>query len=639
MDKTLLHLLIIGEAAEDGEALARLFRESRYLPKTQRVADKSGLTNMLAKNPWDVIVARNNLAHLGVDMALEVLHKSAQDIPFIVFADQMDAGEAVRLMELGAHDVVSTNEPARLLAIIARELAAAEAKRAAKINERGRNEIELKLRILSDSVGDAVCYSQDGMHVETNPSYLRLFGYGALEELEGIPVLNLVAAQDQARIKDCFRRAARGEDVPQPFSGVRKDGSVFPAEMRIRTVQLRGEPCQQIAVYDRPAPPVVPQQTNSGRDHLTGLMTRPEFLAAATDAPKGSSLLYFNVRNLRALNQTAGNAAGDEALRRVAQILTTPDHPLAARVGGGEFALIVKDKAVRQLVEAVQTGAGVPIDGVALAREPGETMDQWLGRAEARKTRAPTGAREPGSAPDLIDADSATILYQPIVPLHGTTLDQYEVVLTCNGVVIDDAARIPAAADQRVLAALGKVISAPEQSGRKTRFFVRFGLEFMSDSEAVNRLRQGLGGDPKRIVFEISESMFSRFPEQVASFTRALRRQEFSVAIESFGTTVGNVKLLSQHGVDFIKLDPALVRNVATNNLDHVILGQAVTLAKKLNKQTIATGVEGADSLSLLWQSEIDYVQGFFQEPQPEPNYDFGAELVSTDVSQTWRPS
>ncbi len=638
MDKSLLHLLIIGEAAEDGEALVRLFRESRYLPKTQRVADKSGLTNMLAKNPWDLIVARNNLPHLGVDMALEVLHKSAQDIPFIVFADRMNTDEAVRLMELGAHDVVSTNEPARLLAIIARELAAAEAKRAAKINERGRNEIELKLKILSDSVGDAVCYSQDGMHVETNPSYLRLFGYGALEELEGIPVLNLVAGPDQARIKDCFRRAARGEDTPQPFSGVRKDGSVFPAEMRIRTVQLRGEPCQQITVYDRPAPAVAPQQTNSGRDPLTGLMTRSEFLAAAADAPKGSSLLYFNVRDLRAINQTAGNVAGDETLRRVAKILTTTDHPLAARVGGGEFALIINDKGARQLVEAVQTGAGVPIDGVALAREPDETADRWLGRAESRKTRAPTSIEE-GSTPELIDVDRTAILYQPIVPLHGTAHDQYEVVLTCNSVVVDDASHIPAAADQRVLAALNKVISAPERDGRKIRFFVRPGLEFMSDLEAVNRLRQTLGGDSQRVVFQISETVFARFPEKVAVFTRALRRQEFSVAIESFGTTVGNVKLLSQNGVEFIKLDPALVRNVAADNLDHMILGQVVALAKKLKKQTIATGIQGADSLLLLWQSEIDYVQGFFQEPQPEPNYDFGTELVSTDVSQTWRSS
>ncbi|MHB1952045.1 MAG: PAS domain S-box protein, partial [Acidiferrobacteraceae bacterium] len=307
MDKTLLHLLIIGEAAEDGDVLARLFRESRYLLKTQRVADRSGLTNMLSKNPWDVIVARDNLPHLGVDTALEVLHRSGLDIPFIVFSSAMKTGDTVRLMELGAHDVVSSKEPERLIAIITRELGAAEAKRAAKIHEQARNELELKLRVLSDTIGDAVCYSQDGMHVETNPAYLRLFGYGALEELEGIPVLNLVAGADQGRIKDCFRRAARGEDVSQPFSGVHKDGSLFPAEMRIRTMQLRGEPCQQITVYDRAAQTVLPVATSTGRDAVTGLMTRAEFVAAAaTAAPGDSSLVYFNVRDLRTINRSSG---------------------------------------------------------------------------------------------------------------------------------------------------------------------------------------------------------------------------------------------------------------------------------------------------------------------------------------------
>ncbi|MHB1942368.1 MAG: EAL domain-containing protein [Acidiferrobacteraceae bacterium] len=641
MDKTLLHLLIIGEAAEDGEAQTRMFRQSRYLLKAQRVADKSGLQNALAKGSWDVLVARNNLPHLAVDMAFEVLRKAGQDIPFIVFADHMEGNEAVRLMNLGVHDVVPTAEPARLLAVVSRELAAAEMRRAAQANERGRNEIELKLKILSDSVADAICYSQDGMHIETNSSYLRLFGYGALEELEGIPVLNLVAAADQARIKECFRRASRGEDAPQAFTGVRKDGSAFPAEMRIRTIQLRGEPCQQIAVYDRPAQSAAEPVIVKDRDPLTGLLTREGFLAAAAEADKGVSLLYVNVRDLRSLNQRSGNAAGDEALRRIAGILSKSESVVAARVGGGEFALILNDGEVKTLLKAVQAEAGVPLDGVALTREPDETPDQWLGRAECRRAPAPSpDARkiEVATTP-TIDAERVRILYQPIVPLHGHPLDQYDVVLKAGDAIVEDAARIPAMVDQKVLAKVTKAIAEIGRDGRKTRFFVRPGVEFMSDQETVARLRQTLGGDPKTVVFEISESILARFPEETSAFIRTLRRQEFSVAIDGFGNTIGNIKMLSQQGVDFAKIDPALVHNMSPDSLNHMILCQIIAVAKKLNKQTIVTGVEGADTLSLLWQIEIDYVQGFFQEPQDEPNYDFGSEVVSTDVSHSWRPA
>ncbi len=640
MDKTLLHLLIIGEAAEDGEAQTRMFRQSRYLLKAQRVADKSGLQSALAKGSWDVLVARNNLPHLGVDMALEVLRKTGHDIPFIVFADHMDGNEAVRLLNLGVHDVVPTAEPARLLAVVSRELAAAEMRRAAQANERGRNELELKLKILSDSVADAICYSQDGMHIETNSSYLRLFGYGALEELEGIPVLNLVAAADQARIKECFRRASRGEDAPQTFTGVRKDGSTFLAEMRIRTIQVRGEPCQQIAVYDHPAQPVTEPMVVQDRDPLTNLLTREGFLAAAAKADKGASLLYLNVRDLRSLNQRSGSAAGDEVLRRIARILSKPESAVAARVGGGEFALVLNDGEVKKLLKAVQAEAGVPLDGMALTREPDETPDQWLGRAECRRTLdVPPDARKTATTTPMIDAERVRILYQPIVPLHGDPLDQYDVVLKVDDVVVEDAARIPAAVDQRVLATVMKAILAVGHDGRKTRFFVRPGVELMSNQETVARLRQTLGCDPKVVVFEISESILARFPEETSAFIRTLRRQEFSVAIDGFGNSVGNIKMLSQQGVDFAKTDPTLVHNITPDSLNHMILGQIIAVAKKLNKQTIVTGVEGADALSLLWQSEVDYVQGFFQEPQDEPNYDFGGEVVSTDVSHSWRPA
>ncbi|MHB1951831.1 MAG: bifunctional diguanylate cyclase/phosphodiesterase, partial [Acidiferrobacteraceae bacterium] len=379
-------------------------------------------------------------------------------------------------------------------------------------------------------------------------------------------------------------------------------------------------------------------ETSTGRDAVTGLMTRAEFVAAAaTAAPGDSSLVYFNVRDLRTINRSSGTDAGDEALRRIARILEAPDHPLAARVGGGEFAVLVKAKAAGKLLDAVRAGAGVPIDGKVLAREADESPDGWLARAELR---APSGAARteaPVAAAGTVDPENVVILYHPIIPLHGPAMEQYEVVLKSGDSIIEDASRIPAATDHKVLAALAKILSGPAKSGGEARFFVRCGTEFMADAEAVGRLRQTLGGDPARIVFEIPESVFSRFPEAAAAFMRALRRQEFRVAIDAFGTTTGNTKLLSQQGVDFIRLDAGLVRNVTPDSVAYMVLSHVVALAKKMNKQTIATGIEGADALSFLWQSEIDYVQGLFQEPLPEPAYDFGAEVVSTDVSQTWR--
>ncbi|HET9123200.1 MAG TPA: EAL domain-containing protein [Acidiferrobacteraceae bacterium] len=645
MDKTLLHLLIVGELAEDGEMLAHIFRESRFLLKTQRIADRASLTAALNKGGWDAVVSRNNVSHLRPETLIDILEKAEQDLPCIVLSDRVEPADVVRLLERGVHDIVPTSQPERLPAIMGRELAAAQARAHCRANARAYQEMESKLGALSATVRDAFCYSQDGMHIETNQAYRELFGYPSADALEGVPILNLVTPSDQGRIKEYFRRAAKGEVAAQEFGGVRQDGSVFAAEMQIHNLQVRGEACQQIVVHERTAAVATPAPAaaqNDGRQRVL------EAMATATPA---TALLYFDVDDLAAFNVTRGNSAGDTALKGLEHVLSSVKDAVCGRVGGDEYAVLtpVPEAQARTLIKAISTRAtaehGISVSASLSFREPGETDIAWLERAH--RLLAPPLAPESTEiragadteAPLRMDPAQIVVLYQPIVPLHGEAVEHYEVTVQHNGRIIRDTARLPLEIDTLVLEQALKTAQRLHKAGHPVRLLMRPGLAFMERRD--HRFAQDLGTLPPGILgFSVNEGLLEQHAEPLVAFIRSVRRQELKVALDAAGTGASSGHLLGQRLFDFVELDSGLATNLAPDSLNYLLVTQAVALARKCGCQTILRSVDTADAVSALWQCEVDYVEGrYFQEPLPEPNYDFGGEVVSTDVGAGWRSS
>ncbi|HSN13504.1 MAG TPA: PAS domain S-box protein [Anaeromyxobacteraceae bacterium] len=106
------------------------------------------------------------------------------------------------------------------------------------VSERVRSEREKRtavsrLRGLFDLSTEAIGLSRDGVHVMVNPAHARLFGYARPEDLIGVPVLDLVAAEDRPLF---LARRARAGSRPAPETifarGLRRDGTTFDLEVR-----------------------------------------------------------------------------------------------------------------------------------------------------------------------------------------------------------------------------------------------------------------------------------------------------------------------------------------------------------------------------------------------------------------------
>lgn len=352
MEKKILRLLIVDQSPDDTELAVTAIRKCGYMLKTQRVQDMAGMQAAIDKGQWDVVISEFSLPHFSAQMAHDLLKKAGRESPFIILTRAIPDNDLLAAMRSYAHDVVMKDQAIRLAPVIERELRAAEDRRQLHEATARVAETENKSKAVIEGSREALCYLQDGMHLDANKTYLDLFGYQSQDALAGIPVMNLIDKDDQKRFKDFLRKPPSDNAAAVGFNAVREDGSRFPVELTLSPITLNGETCLQLMVSDvgkRKAVETKLQYMNQ-HDPLTGLYNRHYFLQTMNKIVeqvkqgKGmATVLYMDMQQLKHINQSVNYAAGDRMLIKVARLMR--DHlgedTTLARFGGDEFAALL----------------------------------------------------------------------------------------------------------------------------------------------------------------------------------------------------------------------------------------------------------------------------------------------------------
>jgi len=126
---TPLQALIVEDSEDDAKLIVREIRRGDYDVEWERVQSRTAMQDALARRSWDVIICDHSLPQFNSLNALEVLHESGLDLPFIIASGSIGEEAAVEALRAGAHDFVSKDKLARLVPAIRRELKDAEARR------------------------------------------------------------------------------------------------------------------------------------------------------------------------------------------------------------------------------------------------------------------------------------------------------------------------------------------------------------------------------------------------------------------------------------------------------------------------------------------------------------------------------
>ncbi len=365
MEKKILRLLIVDDSPDDAELAVASLRKAGFMLKNQRVQDLASMQAALDKGSWDVVLSEYTLPHFGAQLALDLVKRAHLDIPFLVVTRSIRDPDLVKIMHNGAHDVVLKSQSARLAPAVERELHVAEERRKYQKMSLTLNEVENKNRAIIEGSREAICYCQDGMHIDANKAYLDMFGYEDLSELEGVPVLNLVDKSDHVRFKDYLRKInSPNPPEPQEFLAAKKDSNHFHAELAISPIVLNGESCTQFVVIDVSKRKAVENRLQylNQHDPLTGLYNRHHFTQELTKVlekvkqdDSRSALLYLDLNELKEINDSLGHAAGDRLLLKIARMFREElgESTILARFSGDEFTALLHGMSDSQIKEAV----------------------------------------------------------------------------------------------------------------------------------------------------------------------------------------------------------------------------------------------------------------------------------------------
>lgn len=128
--------------------------------------------------------------------------------------------------------------------------------------------------------------------------------------------------------------------------------------------------------------------------------------------------------------------------------------------------------------------------------------------------------------------------------------------------------------------------------------------------------------EPSRLHLEITESAYTDTPDQIIQTVEELRRQGFVIEMDDFGSGYSSLNMLNKLPLDILKLDMKFIQN-ETAASDHKILNFIIDLAKGMNLNVIAEGVETKEQLERLKDLKCDQAQGYyFAKPMPTVQFE-----------------
>jgi PAS domain S-box-containing protein/diguanylate cyclase (GGDEF)-like protein len=351
MDNPILRTLILDHSADDAEQLITALRTGPYILKPQRAPSGDHALALLADGNWDLLLVEPAAPGAHLSRLTAANRMLALPVPILVTTHKTASLNIPQYMADGARDVLFKGEWDRLLPAIARELDVLAQRREFSALKERHERIEARYRAMIENSQEAVCFCHAGVYVDANTSYLNLLGYADLEELKGVPLLDMIDKADRPRFKTLLQKGTDSSG-PVEFNAVHRDGRHAPVEITVSPVDVAGEPCLQISLKDISRHKALEHKIGmlNQRDPLTGLANKRKFAIELNQCLEKiktggtCTLITLELLRLRELNDKLGQATTDRALLMLSGLLKqqTEDGHLLGRLGGGQFAVLLR---------------------------------------------------------------------------------------------------------------------------------------------------------------------------------------------------------------------------------------------------------------------------------------------------------
>ncbi|MDX1394077.1 MAG: EAL domain-containing protein [Gemmatimonadota bacterium] len=548
-------------------------------------------------------------------------------------------------------------------------------------------------RMLANNSSDLVgVHDLEGTFTYVSPSCTTLLGY-TQEELVGRDPYQLSTTEDWKGVQQAMAAARTGRHTRTSLRFRNSAGVYTWFEMSVRPLYDNLGAIVQIQTSSRDISEqkAVEAQLSHQAFHepLTGLPNRSLFLDrlrhAMTLAKRSGgqlTVMFMDLDRFKIINDSMGHEAGDRLIQAVARRLTDVlrDGDTVARLGGDEFGVLLEygisqddaEIVAQRILDAIEppftfSGQEMYVSasvGIAFSSPEVEDPEDLLRYADVAMYRAKSEG--PGKyrifdpevdsdatgrlamETDLrqaIDREQLFNTYQPIVSLTTGRISALEALVRwrhpSRGLVGPDEF-IPVAEETGLIVPLGylvtrracealKVFQQIVGSKRDLVVAVNLSTKQFEQPDLEREIMSILAETdtaPEHLRIEITESELMRDTGRIGQ----LRSKGLQIAIDDFGTGYSSLAYLRNIEADSLKIDRLFVDGLGAHSQDDAIVRTVVTLARELEMDVTAEGIETAEQLALLREIGVDSGQGFFLA-RPAPAEEI-ADLLREDP--TW---
>lgn len=414
----------------------------------------------------------------------------------------------------------------------------------------------------------------------------------------------------------------------------------------------------------------------SEKDVLTGGYNRRGFIRITerllNEVPDRTkyAVLFFNVKNFKAVNELFGVESGDVVLQNIFRTLTHSklSPVITARVESDHFVCLVENKNLdfEELTSVcdnkfVKDGKCMNLIircGIFYVEEKPMKISGMIDRAKLAKRYITDEYVQPymvydhsmqvayidkaklaGELQEGIAKEQFKVYYQPVIDTKTGKIASAEALIRWihpDKGFISPALFIPALEESGHISELDfyvlkKVWQFINDRCENNKFVVPISVnlswmdfydEIMMEKilKEMDRFREN--GREHMARFEITETSYAAIRENRSGILESLRIKNAKILLDDFGSGFSSFGMLQDYDFDILKIDMSFIRKIGENPKTKSIVHSIIGMAHEIGIKTVAEGVETEEQVSFLRQSGCDYIQGYYySKPLPEEEF------------------